>query len=64
MITREKLTHHIAHLRDKHDRVDEQIKEMEKTGHYTDEEIHQLKKQKLLIKDEIEKAKHQIEELA
>lgn len=64
MITREKLTHHISHLRAKHDHLDDQIVAMERTGRFNDEDLHRLKKEKLAIKDEIEAVKVQLAELA
>lgn len=64
MITREKLNHHISHLRAKHDRIDDQIATMERSGKFDDLEITRLKKEKLHLKDEIEKSKTQLEELA
>jgi len=53
MITREKLEHHIAHLQEKHDILDEQITKLE--AHH--ETVTDLKKEKLHLKDEIEKFK-------
>lgn len=54
MITHEKISHHISHLRAKHDHLNEQIDAMERHGHFDHIELTQLKKEKLTIKDEIE----------
>ena len=52
-MTREKLIHHIESLREKHDRFDKEIIELE--AHHTDHlKVETLKKLKLKIKDEIE----------
>jgi uncharacterized protein YdcH (DUF465 family) len=52
-MTREKLIHHIESLREKHDNMDKQIKELE--AHHTDSlKVETLKKLKLKLKDEIE----------
>ena len=62
MITKEKLEHHIAHLQEKHDILDKKIWEMD--CHYDESiECHNLKKQKLKLKDEIEECKKKIESL-
>ena len=63
MITREKLTHHISHLREKHERLDDQIDAMERSGKFDDTELSRLKKEKLHIKDEIEQTKSRLEDL-
>jgi uncharacterized protein YdcH (DUF465 family) len=62
MITKEKLEHHIKHLQEKHDALDKEIIEMD--CHY-DESIkcHNMKKQKLKLKDEIEEMKRKIQAL-
>ena len=44
---------HFARIFDKHNTLDTQISEAEKTGHFTDLEVEKLKKDKLLLKDEI-----------
>ena len=49
-----KIEHHIKHLQEKHDKLNKQIDTLETHGHYTDQEITELKKKKLHIKDEIE----------
>ena len=62
MITKEKLEHHISHLQEKHDALDKKIWELD--CHYDESvECHNLKKQKLKLKDEIEDCKRKIEAL-
>lgn len=51
----EKVLHHVSHLEEKLDTLKKQVAELERTGIYDDKEIHLLKKQKLLLKDEIER---------
>lgn len=52
MMTREKLIHHVEHLKEKHDKIDKEIIELEK--HHTDHlKVESLKKVKLKLKDEI-----------
>ena len=63
MTTRAKLTSHIAHLLEKHNQIEDQIMELERSGRYSDEQLHQLKKQKLAIKDEVELTKRQRDSL-
>ncbi len=59
MTTREKLIHHVEHLKDKHDKLDKQIKELYE--HHTDDlKVEDLKKKKLLIRDEIEQTNKRI----
>jgi uncharacterized protein YdcH (DUF465 family) len=62
MITKEKLEHHIAHLQEKHDRLDKEIRDayIDNVG---DLEVEKMKKQKLRLKDEIESCKKKISEL-
>ena len=57
----EKIKHHIDALRTKHSKLDEQIVQMESSGSYEDTELHELKKQRLHLKDEITHFQHQIE---
>jgi hypothetical protein len=53
MMTREKLIHHLESLREKHDDLDKEIKELYE--HHTDDfKVEALKKKKLKIKDEME----------
>jgi len=59
MTTREKLIHHVEHLKEKHDNLDKQIKELYE--HHTDDfKVEDLKKKKLAIKDEIEQTNKRI----
>ena len=54
----------IKHLEEAHHILDKRIDNMERTGVFGDENIHELKKQRLLLKDEIAilKRKQQIHE--
>ena len=52
MMTREKLIHHVEHLKEKHDKIDKEIIELE--AHHTDHlKVETLKKIKLKLKDDI-----------
>jgi len=52
MMTREKLIHHVEHLKEKHDKIDKEIIELE--AHHTDHlKVETLKKVKLKLKDDI-----------
>ena len=53
---------HLANLEQEHGRLDKQIDSLEKTGVFSDEHLETLKKQRLLIKDQIAiiKNKHNI----
>jgi len=57
---REKLQHHIKHLQDKHDALDQLIQE-EYNRYQDDKSVSSLKKEKLALKDEIEKFKKDLE---
>jgi len=62
MMTREKLIHHIESLREKHDDLDKQIKDLEL--HHTDHlKVDTLKKLKLKLKDEMEQASAKLKKL-
>lgn len=62
MITKEKLENHIKHLQEKHDKLDRELIEMD--CHWDESvECHNMKKQKLKLKDEIESCKKQIQSL-
>jgi uncharacterized protein YdcH (DUF465 family) len=53
VITAQKLIHHIETLKEKHDRLDKEITELE--AHHTDHlKVETLKKLKLKVKDDIE----------
>jgi hypothetical protein len=55
----EKIQHHIKHLEEMHKNIDNLIKDSIK--HYgNDQEVIELKKKKLKLKDEIENFKKQI----
>jgi uncharacterized protein YdcH (DUF465 family) len=62
MITKEKLEHHWSHLKEKHDRMDKEIKDAY-LDNVSDIEVEKMKKQKLKLKDEMEACKRQIENL-
>ena len=53
-MTKEKLQHHLEHLREKHAKLDQQVDHMEATGYFTDDQLHVLKKKRLVLRDEIE----------
>lgn len=57
----EKIKHHIEALQEKHRILNEQIDKMESTGMYEDEELHQLKKKRLALRDEIVEFENKIE---
>lgn len=59
MITPEKIKHHISHLQEQHDNLDKQIVELE-SHHSKHEKVVEMKKEKLHLKDEIEKFKKQL----
>lgn len=44
---------HLKHLEEKHQLLDNKIDQMERTGVYGDDNIHDLKKQRLHLRDEI-----------
>lgn len=60
-MNKEKIKHHISHLEEKLALLKKQVDEKERTGHYTDNEINELKKEKLHLKDQIEHHKKQLE---
>jgi hypothetical protein len=58
-MTKEKLENHIKHLQKKHDELDKQIWELD--CHYDESiECHNLKKNKLKLRDEIELCKNKL----
>lgn len=59
MLTREKIEHHISHLQEKHDDLDKRIT-LDMEAEYI---IRVLKKEKLALKDEIDKYQHMLETL-
>ena len=62
MMTREKLIHHVEHLKEKHDKLDKQIKELYE-HHTNDLTVEKLKKEKLKLKDEIEQTNRKIDKI-
>lgn len=62
MITREKLIHHIETMRERHDDLDKQIKELYE-HHANDLKVEELKKKKLKLKDEIEQTSTRLKKL-
>lgn len=53
MITKEKMQHHISHLKEQHDVLDKQIQDLY-NHHANDFKVEDLKKKKLKLRDEIE----------
>jgi len=49
----------VKHLEEEHARLDKQIDQMIRDGKYEDNNIHDLKKQRLHLRDEIAKLKQQ-----
>ena len=49
----EKLDAEISRLKKEHTRLDNEIDKMEKTGHFEDLKLTQLKKQRLAIRDQL-----------
>lgn len=47
------LSNRIRHLEKDHERLAKEIEMLERTGKFTDSQLHQLKKQKLAVKDEL-----------
>jgi hypothetical protein len=62
IMDREKIQHHIKHLQKKHDELDRLIQE-EFNRYQDDRAVINLKKEKLILKEEIEKFKKDIEVL-
>lgn len=60
MTNQVKIEHHISHLEEKLSTLKKKVEEMERTGHYNDNELHDLKKEKLFLKDEIARFNKQI----
>lgn len=52
----------IAHLKEEHARLDKQVDLMERTGNYIDDDLHNLKKKRLSLKDEIAALEHKMKE--
>lgn len=63
MLTKEKIQHHIKHLQEQHDELDDKIKR-EYAAYGDDSVVTTLKKQKLELKDEIEKMRIKLNEVS
>lgn len=59
-MNREKIQHHIKHLQEKHDELDRLIQE-EFNRYQDDRSVSNLKKEKLVLRDEIEKFKKDLD---
>ena len=57
----EKYDHRIKHLEAEHQKLDDIIDKLERADNYNDVELHQLKKKRLHVKDEIEQTKRKKE---
>lgn len=53
------LKHHLKHLKEMHDKLDKQITESY-NHHDADAKVHEMKKRKLQLKDEMAKCETQI----
>jgi len=54
-VNREKLENHISHLRELHEVLDKEIDSKTRSGNFKDQELEDLKKKRLNIKDQIGK---------
>lgn len=61
MLHPEKIEHHIKHLEEKLEGLKKQVDTMERTGVYESQALQNLKKEKLHLKDEIERFKQSIQ---
>ena len=52
-MNREKLEHHVLHLQELHAILDKEIDNKTRSGLFEDQEIEELKKKRLNIKDQI-----------
>jgi uncharacterized protein YdcH (DUF465 family) len=59
----ESLKHHIKHLEDAHLALDKKVDTLEKTGLYEDLRLEELKKKRLLLKDELARCRHKLTEM-
>lgn len=59
----DKMKRHIQHLETKHHRLDDEIDTVERTGYFNDDgmNITEMKKERLHLRDEIERCRHQLE---
>ena len=55
-----KMEHHIKVLEDKHKSLNKTIDNLEKLGNFSDFQIEVMKKQRLQLKDQIERYKKQL----
>jgi len=55
LVNREKLENHISHLRELHEVLDKEIDSKTRSGNFKDQELEDLKKKRLNIKDQISK---------
>ena len=63
MLTKEKIQHHITHLQKQHGELDKRV--IEETMHHGEDYIiRRLKKQKLELKDEIQKMRNKLNDCA
>lgn len=53
------LINRIRHLEKEHERLSKETEMLERTGRFTDSQLHELKKQKLAIKDELSMLRRQ-----
>lgn len=60
-MNRTKMQHHIEHLEQKHQKLNEEIDSIERTGSNPRINLNTLKKERLHLKDEIERCRHKIE---
>ena len=49
----------IKHLEKEHISLDKEIETLERTGKFTDEQLHALKKKKLAVRDELSRLRRQ-----
>ena len=49
----------IRHLEKEHTRLDNEIDTLERTGKFSDDQIHNLKKERLAVRDELSRLRRQ-----
>jgi len=57
------LKHHISHLEHSHDKLERDLILLERQHGNDTIEAHNIKKKKLLLKDEIERCRHKLTEM-
>ena len=57
------LKSHIGHLEESHSHLDRKLVQMEKQHQYDTVEARQLRKKKLLIKDELQRCRQRLKEM-